>query len=95
MRWNDELNESTLHHFGLAGWVQRKQPLEMVQVAQACVDALDEIQSLERANASLRRELEDPPGDVQERVLRKLNLWPPPAPVEIRDPYRPKNTGDV
>lgn len=31
---------------------------------------------------SLRRDLADPPPDVQEAVLRKLNLWPPPAPFE-------------
>lgn len=30
----------------------------------------------------LRAELADPPADVQEAVLRKLNLWPPPARVE-------------
>jgi hypothetical protein len=47
------------------------------------VDA--EFERMDKTIESLRRDLADPPADVQEAVLRKLNLWPPPAPVEPRD----------
>lgn len=53
-------------------------PRERARTVANGIDVL--VMRLERTNDALREALGDPPGDVQERVLRKLGLWPPPPP---------------
>jgi len=48
-----------------------------VEAHERLVEQLQErIRSLEATNRALRRDLADPPGDVQEAVLRKLKIGP-------------------
>lgn len=55
------------------------------QTQKLLMDAADEIESQAKTIESLRRDIADPAPDIQEAVLRKLNLWPPPAPFEPRE----------
>lgn len=47
-----------LHNYGLGEWIRRANRDEMLRVAQACVDALDEIQKLDADAANERAEKE-------------------------------------
>lgn len=53
-----------------------------IRLWQNYCDVKEEAAQLRGANENLRATLADPPADVQELVLRKLRLWPPPKPVQ-------------
>lgn len=62
---------------------EEETPAECIERNRKDADAVLTLLAQEkRTTESLRRDLADPPADVQEAVLRKLNLWPPPAPFE-------------